>query len=198
MLRAALKIPITFTTDVNASAYGEYMIGQGQAVRSLVYFTIGTGIGGGVIQDNHFIGGMSHLEMGHTMVIPMSGDNFKGVCPYHQNRCFEGMASGPEIEARTGKPGEQLKRTNEVFKLISYYIAQLVFDAYLNFMPERIVIGGSVVSETELPVIRRDVEQLNNNYVELPNLDHLIVLTGIANNGSATIGNVALAKNLIF
>ncbi len=108
------------------------------------------------------------------------------------------MASGPAIEARTGKPGEQLKRTNEVFKLISYYIAQLVFDAYLNFMPERIVIGGSVVSETELPVIRRDVEQLNNNYVELPNLDHLIVLTGIANNGSATIGNVALAKNLIF
>lgn len=91
-----------------------------------------------------------------------------------------------------------MKRTNEVFKLISYYIAQLVFDAYLNFMPERIVIGGSVVSETELPVIRRDVEQLNNNYVELPNLDHLIVLTGIANNGSATIGNVALAKNLIF
>lgn len=75
MARAALKIPITFTTDVNASAYGEYMIGQGQAVRSLVYFTIGTGIGGGVIQDNHFIGGMSHLEMGHTMVIPMSGDN---------------------------------------------------------------------------------------------------------------------------
>ncbi|MGV7875658.1 ROK family protein, partial [Mycobacterium kansasii] len=85
------------------------------------------------------------------LVIPSPDDDFAGVCPYHQNRCFEGMASGPAIEARTGSPGEQLERTNQVFKLVSYYVSQLVFDAYLNFRPAKIVIGGSVISETELP-----------------------------------------------
>ena len=196
-LKKTLQIPITFTTDVNASAYGEYIAGAGETVNSLVYFTVGTGIGGGVIQNGHFIGGTSHLEMGHTLVIPSPDDDFAGVCPYHQNRCFEGMASGPAIEARTGRPGEQLERTNQVFKLVSYYVSQLVFDAYLNFRPAKIVIGGSVISETELPLIRKDVATLNNGYVELPDLTELISRTEVADNGSATVGNAALARQLL-
>lgn len=49
-------MPIYFTTDVNASIYGEYIAGEAQAVDAAVYFTIGTGIGGGAIQDGNFIG----------------------------------------------------------------------------------------------------------------------------------------------
>ncbi|GBG94078.1 fructokinase [Ligilactobacillus salitolerans] len=196
-LKQALQVPAAFTTDVNASAYGEYMLGAGKKVNSLIYFTVGTGIGGGAIQDGHFIGGRSHTEMGHAFVKPYSGDDFKGVCPYHGNQCFEGMASGPAIEARTGQRGEDLERSADVFKLISYYTAQLVLAAYLNFTPEKIVLGGSVISQTELPQIRKVVRELNNGYVDLPDLDQLLVLTSIPDNGAATMGNFALARRLL-
>ncbi len=196
-LKAALNVPIAFTTDVNASAYGEYRFGAGETNHSLVYFTIGTGIGGGAIQDGHFIGGRAHSEMGHTMVVAHPDDHFEGVCPFHGNRCFEGMAAGPAIEKRTGQRGEDLSRDNVVFDYVSYYAAQLVFNTYLNFAPEKIVFGGSVLSDAEMPKIRKYVEQLNNNYVALPDLDDLIVRSQVPNNGSATVGDYAMAADLL-
>ncbi|WP_338208728.1 ROK family protein [Lactiplantibacillus paraxiangfangensis] len=196
-LKAALNVPIAFTTDVNASAYGEYRFGAGETNHSLVYFTIGTGIGGGAIQDGHFIGGRAHSEMGHTMVVAHPDDHFEGACPFHGNRCFEGMAAGPAIEKRTGQRGEDLSRDNVVFDYVSYYAAQLVFNTYLNFAPEKIVFGGSVLSDAEMPKIRKYVEQLNNNYVALPDLDDLIVRSQVPNNGSATVGDYAMAADLL-
>lgn len=195
-LRRALNIPIFFTTDVNASVYGEYIAGAAKNVDSVVYFTIGTGIGGGAIQAGHFIGGRAHAEMGHATVIPHPDDHFAGSCPFHGNKCFEGMASGPAIEQRTGKRGEDVPRTDPVFDYISYYAAQLAFDAYLNLMPEKIIFGGSVLSPVELPKVRAYFDQLNNGYVTLP-ADDLIVLTDFPDNASATVGDFALAKQLL-
>ncbi|WP_179394911.1 ROK family protein [Lacticaseibacillus absianus] len=196
-LTEALHVPIAFTTDVNASAYGEYSVGAGKDAHSLVYFTIGTGIGGGAIQDGHFIGGRAHAEMGHTVVLPHPDDHFEGVCPFHGNRCFEGMAAGPSIEARTGQPGETLSRDEPVFDYISYYAAQLAYNTYLNLAPEKIVFGGSVLSEAELPKVRHYFEQLNQGYVDPGDLNDLIVLSGVPNNGSATVGDFAMAAALL-
>lgn len=194
-LKAALHIPIFFTTDVNASVYGEYIQGAAKDVDSAVYFTIGTGIGGGAIQDGHFIGGRSHSEMGHATVMQHPDDDFAGVCPFHGNKCFEGLASGPAIEKRTGKRGEDLPRTDRVFDFVSYYVAQLCLDAYLNLMPEKIILGGSVISATELPKVRKYMKELNNGYVSMP--DDLVVLTEFPNNASATVGDFALAKQVL-
>jgi len=196
-LKTALKVPIAFTTDVNASAYGEYSVGAGRDNQSLVYFTIGTGIGGGAIQDGQFIGGQSHAEMGHALVLPHPDDDFEGVCPFHGNHCFEGMASGPAIEKRTGQRGEELSRDNVVFDYLSYYAAQLAFNAYLNLAPEKIVFGGSVLSTAEMPKVRQYVAELNHGYVQLPVLDDLIVQTKVPNNGSATVGDFAMAAALL-
>jgi fructokinase len=49
MLRDALGIPVAFDTDVNCAAYGEYRWGAGQGMDSVIYITVGTGIGGGVV-----------------------------------------------------------------------------------------------------------------------------------------------------
>lgn len=196
-LRKALGVPVAFTTDVNASAYGEYKFGAGRGLNSLVYFTIGTGIGGGAIQDGMFIGGVAHSEMGHAPVIPHPDDDFAGLCPFHGNRCFEGMAAGPTIKARTGISGEKLPRTNPVFDYISYYAAQMAYSAYVNLAPARIVFGGSVLSDAEMPKIRKYFEKLNNGYVHHKDLDELIVRSGVANNGSATLGDAALARQLL-
>lgn len=196
ILKKSLNIPIYFTTDVNASAYGEYVVGQGKNIQSLVYFTIGTGIGGGAIQNGYFIGGTSHLEMGHSVVRLHPDDSYKGSCPFHQNGCFEGVASGLAIQGRTGKRGEELPRNDQVFKFISYYAAQLAFNAYVSLAPEKIIFGGSVLTEHEMTMIQHYFSMMNNNYISTP-LNKLICLSNVPNNGSATLGNLSLAKHLL-
>lgn len=97
-----LNIPTAWTTDVNASCYGEYVSGNGRGLSSVVYYTVGTGIGGGAIQNGNFIEGFSHPEMGHMLVKRHNKDNFSGTCPFHGD-CLEGLAAGPAIERRSGK-----------------------------------------------------------------------------------------------
>ena len=55
-LKRHLNVPINWTTDVNAAAYGEYYFGHGKDLESLVYYTFGTGVGGGAIQRGELVG----------------------------------------------------------------------------------------------------------------------------------------------
>ncbi len=63
----------------------------------MVYYTVGTGIGGDALQNGKFIERFSHPETGEMIVRNHPNDYFKGKCPYHQN-CLNGMAAGPAIE----------------------------------------------------------------------------------------------------
>ncbi|WP_321386715.1 fructokinase ScrK [uncultured Enterococcus sp.] len=194
-LKQRFKLPIFLTTDVNASAFGEYAMGAAATADSCVYFTVGTGIGGGVIQNGEFIGGLTHLEMGHTFVKRHPDDtDFEGVCPYHGADCIEGAASGPSLQARTGLRGEAVTEEHDVWAIEAYYIAQLAFNTRLNFAPEKIIFGGGVMQQEHLMNrVRSIVEELNNGYVDMPSLEEYIVNPLIPENGSATVGNFALA-----
>lgn len=194
-LKQYFDLPIFLTTDVNASAYGEYTMGAAAQADSCVYFTVGTGIGGGVIQDGAFIGGLTHLEMGHTFVKRHPDDaDFEGVCPYHGADCLEGAASGPSLQARTGLRGEAVTEDHSVWEIEAYYIAQLALNTRLNFAPEKIIFGGGVMQQEHLMSrVRSIFKELNNGYVEVPSLEEYIVNPLIPENGSATVGNFALA-----
>lgn len=195
-LKEALKVPIYFTTDVNSSAYGEALVRDG--VKSLVYYTIGTGIGAGAIQNGQFIGGISHAEAGHTYVAKHAGDaDFDGVCPFHKG-CLEGLAAGPSLEARTGIRGENIPLDSDVWDKQAYYIAQAAVQATLFMRPEVIVFGGGVMAQEHmLQRVRTMFTELLNGYVPTPALEDYIVTPAIAGNGSATYGNFALAKSLV-
>ncbi|MEJ7593565.1 MAG: ROK family protein [Planctomycetaceae bacterium] len=64
------KRPTILQNDANAAAYGEYWAGSAKNVRSLLFYTLGTGLGGGVIVDDHIIEGEhSHgSELGHVIL----------------------------------------------------------------------------------------------------------------------------------
>ncbi len=66
----AIGLPTVLQNDANAAAYGEYWVGSATHARSLVFFTLGTGLGGGIIVDDHIIEGEhSHgSECGHTII----------------------------------------------------------------------------------------------------------------------------------
>jgi glucokinase len=70
LLGDRLKKPTVLQNDGNAAAFGEYWTGAGQGARSLVMFTLGTGIGGGVVIDGRILEGRhSHgAECGHMII----------------------------------------------------------------------------------------------------------------------------------
>ncbi len=69
-IHEVFRVPTAFQNDANAAAYGEYWVGAGRGTRSMVLFTLGTGVGGGiVIQDQILEGTHSHgAEVGHVRI----------------------------------------------------------------------------------------------------------------------------------
>lgn len=194
-LKKEFDLPIYWTTDVNGSAYGEYVLSTlfNQKINSLVYYTIGTGVGAGAVIDGKFVGDMGHTEMGHIRLKRHPDDlDFKGICPFHGD-CLEGLVAGPTFEARTGKKGKDVPLTDHVWDIMAYYVAQAAVDTTLMFRPAKIIFGGGVVSEEFLKKVRAQFKELLNNYVEVGKLEDYIVMPLAKNNGSATVGNFALA-----
>ncbi|MEE6657288.1 ROK family protein [Pediococcus acidilactici] len=198
-IKKAFDIPIFWTTDVNGSSYGEYVMATlaNEKINSLAYYTIGTGVGAGAIVDGHLIGGIGHPEMGHVLVKRHPDDlDFKGVCPYHGD-CLEGLVAGPTFEARLGIKGAEVPHTNPVWDIMAYYTAQAAIQTTLTLRPGKIVLGGGVTNPDFLEKVRKSFTKLLNGYVQVPDLDKYIVMPEVANNGSATLGNFALAEKLL-
>ena len=144
LIAKEFNIPFYFTTDVNSSAFGETLVRKG--VKSLVYYTIGTGIGAGAIQNGEFIGGLGH---------------------------------------------------SEVWDVQAYYIAQAAVQATLLYRPQVIVFGGGVMAQEHmLNRVREKFVGLMNNYLPTPDVKEYIVTPAVAENGSATLGNFALARKV--
>jgi fructokinase len=140
-----LGLPVGFDTDVNAAALAEGRWGAARGLRSFIYLTLGTGIGGGAMVDGRLLHGLGHPEMGHLAVPRRPGDTFAGTCPFHGD-CFEGMASGPAIAARFGRRAETLAGAElaEAVALAGFYLAAGVRSLVYALAPERIVVGGGL------------------------------------------------------
>ncbi len=199
-LGAALQLPVALDTDVNAAALSEYRWGASRGLDTSTYFTIGTGIGAGVIVAGEPAHGLVHSEVGH-MRIPHDTlkDPFPGICPYHGD-CFEGLACGQAILSRWGQPAEQLPSGHPAWDLEAEYIALALVNMVVVLSPKRIVLGGGVMQHSELfPLIRQKVLSLLNNYVRnsaiIEKIDSYIVPPGLGNLAGA-LGAIALAQRL--
>jgi glucokinase len=94
------RLPVSFTNDGAAAAYGEYWIGSGKSLPSMLMLTLGTGIGGGIIVKNISIDGEhSHgAECGHIIID--CGDNAR-LCSCGQPGHLEAYASALAVIRRT-------------------------------------------------------------------------------------------------
>lgn len=97
-IQQAFDLPTAFQNDANAAAYGEYWVGAGRDAHSMVLFTLGTGIGGGIILDEHVLEGEhSHGgELGH-LKIEMSNPR---LCGCGRRGCLEAYASATSVVHR--------------------------------------------------------------------------------------------------
>jgi fructokinase len=200
ILQKELGVPIAMDMDVAASAMGEFIWGANQDLDPSMYLTVGTGIGGSYILNGKPLRGLVSLEMGHVR-IPHDEklDPFKGSCPYHGD-CFEGLASGPAIQARFGKRGETLADNDPFWELEAGYIAYALANYIFTFPPKKIVLGGGVLRKDFLyNRVRSRLYGILNKYLNHPlltsQLDRYIVPPALGDR-SGVLGGIALAMEL--
>jgi glucokinase len=173
-IEAAFGVPASVANDGDAAALAEYRFGAGRGVQHMLYMTISTGIGGGVV-----IGGRLHRgerawagEAGHQILKPDGPP-----CPCGRNGCLESLASGLSV-AREAR--ERLQRpdaaTSTLFSLgdrVTAHdvalaasqgdsLASEVWDAAMEWLgigvasaanllnPGRVVLGGGLTRAGEL------------------------------------------------
>lgn len=153
-------VPVDFVTDVTGSLLGERARGAAAGLDNVAYATVGTGVGVGVMVGGVAVTGHGTPELGHILVRRHPQDTFAGICSYHGD-CLEGLAAGPAVQARWGRPAEGTERD-----IIASYIAQLVVTITLAIAPSRIVIGGGVAkTEGLLDAVRVQAGEKMAGYV---------------------------------
>jgi fructokinase len=198
-IRNTFNIPVAFELDVNAAVLGEYLwVRENRFFDPLVYFTIGTGIGAGLIVNGKIVHGLMHPEAGH-MRIPHDWqiDPYKGFCSYHGD-CFEGLASGPAMNDRWNQSAETLGAEHPAWELEANYIAHALVNVMCLISPKRMILGGGVMQQPNLmALIRKKVLIILNSYIRTPeiidNIDETIVYPGLGTR-SGVLGAIALAS----
>lgn len=175
---------VVIDTDVNGAGLGEAFYGAGRGRQSVVYGTIGTVIGFGVYKD----GKLLVAEGGHQLIQRHPDDYFISACPYHSN-CMEGLASGPAMEKRWGKPGIEIDDP-KAWKLEAYYLGQGITNICMMYFPEVIILGGGVMHhEGLIEMVQEEVEKNINGYIVVPE----IVLPDLGDN-AGIIGAIELVR----
>ncbi|MFZ0774756.1 MAG: ROK family protein [Candidatus Sulfotelmatobacter sp.] len=166
-LSQIFQVKVAMENDGDASALGEAAWGAGRNKQKLIYVTIGTGIGTGLLFDGQLYRGVdqSHPEMGHHLIDP-SGPPC--VCGFRG--CWESLAAGPAMVAwvERNAPPDYLHRADLTAKKIcklaqrgddwavravaheSRYLGLGLANLVTMFVPEVIVLGGSVMKSSVL------------------------------------------------
>ena len=175
LLRERLGIPVLLENDANAAALGENRFGAGRGTREMIYLTISTGVGGGIIIDGRIYHGVTGAagELGHIIVQPNGV-----VCLCGELGHLEGYSSGTGIARRAEESIakgeaptlERIKRekgemdadevadaaregdkvSQRIFEESGFYLGVALADFINIFNPEIIVLGGGVMASADL------------------------------------------------
>ncbi|MBI3839184.1 MAG: ROK family protein [Planctomycetia bacterium] len=99
-LSEAAGLPVTYSNDAGAAAYGEFWVGSGRVLHSMVMFTLGTGVGGGIIIGDLHVEGENSAgsELGHMII---DYHDTARLCSCGQRGHLEAYASAPSVVKRT-------------------------------------------------------------------------------------------------
>ncbi len=158
-----IEVPFWVNNDANMAAFGEYKCGAGQGAHSLIFLTIGTGLGAGIILDGNLWRGKCGFagELGHVTVNP-EGEKCncggqgcletevsapKIVRNYNKIRKKDEEISGEEVFARA-KKGEIAAR--QAFAQAGHFLGIGLGIAMNLLNPDKILLGGAVMSAGKL------------------------------------------------
>ena len=194
--KEALDIPVLIDTDVNGACLGEITFGDSKGLTDVIYITVGTGIGVGIVSGGNMVHGMLHPEAGHIPMRDKPSDPGACICPYHRN-CLEGLASGPSIENRWSMKPENLLDRDEVWEIEAAYLSDALVTFIMTLSPQRIIMGGGVMHVEKLfPILRSKVTHKLGGYLrtrELMDIESYIVPPSL-NDNQGILGALVLGR----
>jgi glucokinase len=133
--------PVTVENDANCAAVAEARAGAAAGMRSVVYFTVSTGIGTGVVVDGRPLVGRHDTEGGHQVLWPA----WLGGPPCHcgGHGCLEALASGLAITRRFGDSPDRLEDA-AAWEDVGRWLGLGVVNAVTLHDPDVVVLGGGV------------------------------------------------------
>lgn len=154
----ALNVPVALLNDANAAALGEMWQGSPEQLKDIVFVTLGTGVGGGIIVDGKILNG-KHASGGEIGHIPVQSEDVR-ICGCGNENCLEcySSASGM-VKTMNQLVGEELVNdTKEIFELLAQdnsvaketlartidYLARGIAGILNTLDPEELVIGGGL------------------------------------------------------
>jgi glucokinase len=188
-LEREFGLRVAVENDADAAALGEARWGAGRGSRSLLYVTISTGIGVGILLDGKLYRGAkgAHPEIGHH-VIDWSGP----LCYCGANGCWETLASGPALEAWMGAQRDVALSASQICELArqgdalalqavqreALYIGLGLANLVTMYCPQTIVIGGGMMRSADL-LLAPALDVVKRICTQVPAENTSIVLAGL-------------------
>ena len=213
-LKEVFPIPVIIGNDANLAAVGEWKYGAGVGHTDLIYLTISTGIGGGIVSNNILLEGYNGLaaELGHVTVQPDGP-----VCPCGQRGHLEALSSGPAMVdyvsqmllkgkestlnleknisaydiALAARNGDDLAVS--AFNHAGFYLGQAIASFIHILNPSVIILGGGVAISGSLlfdPVIKK----IRNDVMDPIYLKNLEIVPAKLGDDAGLVGALAVAR----
>ncbi|MFH1883481.1 MAG: ROK family glucokinase [Planctomycetota bacterium] len=218
MLNERLGAPVVFDNDANVACWGEYAVGAGKGVKDMVFFTLGTGIGGGIISNGELVHGCDEngAELGHMVIYP---DGRK--CNCGQKGCVEAYASADSTARRareaieagaesslkkvldekgqiTSKDiYEHLANGDELAKEITDGTAKALAITCINMLhttePKRIIFTGGMIAAGD--VLLNRIKDFFNEHIWTLKKEMVEICFATLGEDAGIIGAAALAQH---
>lgn len=219
LMQQDFGVPVYLENDANLAAMGEHRFGAGRGFSDLVYMTISTGIGGGIISGGKLLRGAKGMagEVGHMV---LDADESAPMCGCGNRGCLEALANGPAIArqareriaageksamlglvngdpqritarivAQAAEAGDPLAR--ELMEGVGYYIG-LGISILINVLnPQAIILGGGV--SQSLPLFQKPLEAAVEAHALPSARNGVRLLPAALGDDSGLFGGLALA-----
>jgi glucokinase len=219
IMRERLGTEVVMENDANAAALGENVFGAGRGTRHMIYITVSTGVGGGIIIDGKLYGGArgSAGEIGHTVIDPSGAG-----CGCGNYGCLEALASGTAI-ARLGAEAEahgdspkltEIKRrdgritsravadaaekgdaaSREIYAQAGRFLGMALANLVNIFSPELILIGGGV--SRAAPLFMPEAENMMRALALPESLKHMRLALAELQDAVGVLGMIARMREM--
>ena len=220
LFRERFNVPVVLDNDANAAALGEYGYGAGRGYKNVVYVTVSTGIGGGIILNGEILHGVAAGagELGHTIVQP------NGIrCNCGSVGCLETICAGVHIARRAkeklaqGEPSLMRKMVSDGSEISAKTVVEAVrqgdktaveiWDETCRFLaigianiittlaPEAVIIGGGISAAGDL--LFEPLRRLLPNFISMIPTEKINILPATLGGESGVCGALGLAQKAV-
>jgi glucokinase len=162
-LRKRFGCPVVLENDANCAALAEAILGAGRGAGVLVYYTVSTGIGSGIVRDGELVTGQGDTEGGHQVIWPERAGG--PPCDCGGAGCLEAVASGRAIARRFGRPADEIE-DQTVWDEVGEWLGLAVVNAVALLDCDRVVFGGGV-ADARWPRLESAISATVTRYLKL-------------------------------